>query len=715
MIMKKTDDYKMLAALKEINYKIAASDNLKETFKVIAANIKSIMPADRISIALYDKEREEFYFPVAIISSGEVVKLDKAGRIAYGDTALGRVIRTKKTVVRPDLLKEEALFPVDTLLMKKGIYSDMLLPLLIKGDVIGTLNIESKKKNGLNGTLRPYAEEIASQAALAINKHLLIEDIMNKNEKLNREMEFFSAVISNIDDGILIINKDYTIVNANEAARRFAKYTVKEMIGNFCYVVSHNSPVPCNTSSHPCPIKIVFETGKPAKVIHTHFDRQGNRSIIEIIATPIRDLAGEVIHVVEVMRDVTERKILGEEVIRAKEELEYLYSDLFRKTEEMEDFIFSMTHDLKSPVVSIYGFTNAIYEEKYGQLDTDTQFYLDRIIKNTQTLDVLINDLLDYYKVGRIAEEFYVSSIHEIVSGIVNDLRFNKNAEGVEFVIDKDLPAILCQKENIKRLFYNLIENAVKYKGRDNKHPRVEVGLNNGLKNEWLFYVKDNGIGVPQEYLDRIFNVFIRANTGETRDIQGTGIGLSIARKIAVLHTGRIWAESTGSNGSVFYISVPRQIKIAHKKISNNGMVLLLIDQHDGTENIIKETIKKWKKKKITIYRVGSKQDALAFVRAEGEYSNMPRPDIILLDQGLPNAGSISILKEIKMDDEYKDIPIILIGATYEEEDVAVGYALGCNSYVAKPIEPYFLKEKLDTAMLYWGKISALPLRKYRK
>ena len=713
--MKKRDDYHVLAALKEINYKIAASDDLKEIFKVIAVNIKRIMPADRISIALYDRERQEFYFPVAIVSSGEIVKLDKAGRIPYTDSALSKAVETKKPVLRPNLLKEEMLYPVDNLLMKKGIYGDILLPLLKKSRVIGALNIESREKDVLNESFISYAEEIATQAAIAIDRHLLIEDIRNKNESLNREKEFFSAVISNIDDGILVINRDYTIVNANDAARRFGKYTLEEIIGNFCYVVSHNATAPCNTTAHPCPIRKVFETGKPEKVIHTHLDRYGNRSIIEIIATPIRNLSGEVMHVVEVMRDVTERKILGEEVIRAKEELEYLYSDLFRKTEEMEDFIFSMTHDLKSPVVSIYGFTSAIYEEKYKALDGEAQFYLDRILKNTQTLEILINDLLDYYRIGRIAEEFSVNNIYEIISGIVNDMRFNKDAEGVEFVMDEKLPSMLCQGENIKRLFYNLIENAVKYKGKDNTRPLVEVGLGNSSKNEWLLFVRDNGIGISQEYLDRIFNVFIRITDEDTRGIQGTGIGLSIARKIALLHSGRIWAESKGRGGSVFYVSIPKQIKVANRKLRTDGLVLLLIDHQHETESIIKETVKKWKKRKVRIYRVDNKQDALAFVRAEGEYSGMPRPDIILIDKGLPGNSSMTILKEIKMDDEYKDTPIILMGTTYNEEEVAVGYAMGCNSYMAKPIEPYLLREKLNTAMLYWGKINVLPLRKYNR
>ncbi len=713
--MKKRNDYHVLTALKEINYKIAASDDLKEIFKVIATNIKRIMPADRISIALYDKDREEFYFPVAIVSSGEIVKLDRAGRIPYADSALSKVIETKRPILRPNLLKEEMLYPVDNLLLKKGIYGDILLPFLKNGRIIGTLNIESKEKDVLTGSFIPYAEEIATQAAIAIDKHLLIEDIKNKNESLNREKEFFSAVISNIDDGILVINKDYTIVNANDAARRFGKYTNEEIIGNFCYVVSHNATSPCNTAAHPCPIKKVFATGKPAKVIHTHVDRYGNRSIIEIIATPIRNLSGDVIHVVEVMRDVTERKILGEEVIRAKEELEYLYSDLFRKTEEMEDFIFSMTHDLKSPVVSIYGFTSAIYEEKYKALDEDAQFYLDRIIKNTQTLEVLINDLLDYYRVGRIAEEFSVNNTYDIINGIVNDMRFNKDAERVDFIVDEKLPSIFCQRENVKRLFYNLMENAVKYMGKDNAHPLVEIGFRDDSKNEWLFFVRDNGIGISPEYLDRIFNVFIRVKTEDTRGIQGTGIGLSIARKIAMLHSGRIWAESQDKGGSVFYISIPKQIKIAHRKIQADGLVLLLIDHQNETESIIKDAVKKWKKRKVKIYKVDNKQDALAFVRAEGKYSGMPRPDIILIDKALPNNCSMNILKEIKMDDEYKDTPIILMGAAYDEEEVAVGYAMGCNSYMAKPIEPYLLREKLNTAMLYWGKINVLPLRKYNK
>ena len=712
--MKKRNDYDILVALKEINYKIAASDNLKETFKVIAVNINRIMPADRISIALYDKGREEFSFPVAIVSSGEIVKLDSAGRLPYADTVLSKVIETKKTILRPNLLKEKTLYPVDSLLIKKGIYGDILLPLLIKGRTIGTLNIEAKKKDVLNASFLSYAEEIATQAAIAIDKHLLIEDIKTKNEHLNREKEFFSAVISNIDDGILVIDRDFTIINANEAVRRFAKYSIDEMIGNFCYVVSHNSTVPCNTAAHPCPVKKVFETGKAAKVIHTHFDRYGNRSIIEIIANPIRSLSGKVVHVVEVMRDVTERKILGEEVIRAKEELEYLYSDLFRKTEEMDDFIFSMTHDLKSPVVSIYGFTNAIHEEKHKTLDKDMQFYLDRILKNTQTLEMLINDLLDYYKVGKVAEDFSVNNMFELVSGIVNDMRFNKNATGVEFIVDDKLPSIFCQKENIKRLFYNLIENAVKYKDK-HKSPSIEVGFHNDSGKEWLFFVRDNGIGIPQEYLERIFNVFIRVNTEDTREIQGTGIGLSIARKIASLHCGRIWAESEGRDGAVFYISIPKHIKVAHKKIRKDGLVLLLIDHQTDTEGIIKDTIRKWKKKKVKIYKVNNKLDALAFVRAEDKYSDMPRPDIILLDKGLPDNGSMNLLKEIKMDDEFKDIPVILMGTTYDEEEVAVGYAMGCNSYMAKPIEPHLLKEKLDTAMLYWGKINVLPLRKYDK
>ena len=250
---------------------------------------------------------------------------------------------------------------------------------------------------------------------------------------------------------------------------------------------------------------------------------------------------------------------LGEEleshIKRLKEneaEMEKKTEDLLRSNKQLEQFVYIASHDLQEPLRTISNYVNLFEEDYKDKLAESSVKYLDRITKATRRMQLLITELLEYARVGRTQEAAAVDC-NILLEEVSKDISASIEESGA--VIQSGiLPIVYGNFLELKSLFQNLISNAVKFRKKD--VPLV-VQIN-ALSNpdEWIFAVKDNGIGIERKFHERIFLIFQKLHN--EREYSGTGIGLAHCKKIVEVHKGRIWVESEPGTGSTFYFTIPK-------------------------------------------------------------------------------------------------------------------------------------------------------------
>ncbi|NIM05730.1 MAG: PAS domain-containing protein, partial [Armatimonadetes bacterium] len=241
-------------------------------------------------------------------------------------------------------------------------------------------------------------------------------------------------------------------------------------------------------------------------------------------------------------RDITERKRF-EQALRAK-------------NRELESFVYTASHDLRSPLVGMQGFADLLFQDYYDKLDERGREYIDYIRANTNTMSALLTDLLELSRIGREEEQEENVNVGEVVSRVLEDLNAMIEEADAEVKVAKDLPTVRYPHTRLYQVFSNLITNAVKFSREDVK-PKVEVGWE-PLKAGYRFFIEDNGIGIDEENFQNIFELFSRL---KIKDVEGTGIGLAIVKKIVESHGGEAGVESDPGKGSTFWFTVPSEEK----------------------------------------------------------------------------------------------------------------------------------------------------------
>ncbi|MBA7540122.1 Phytochrome-like protein cph1 [subsurface metagenome] len=217
----------------------------------------------------------------------------------------------------------------------------------------------------------------------------------------------------------------------------------------------------------------------------------------------------------------------------------------------MEDFTSTVSHDLKAPLRSIQGFNMLLMEDYADTLDEAGRRYLNLVNEGIERMNTLIEDLLKLSRVGRKFIDVESVDLTELLEEVKADLSARIEERGGEVEVGK-LPTVSTQRVWMKELFTNLIDNGLKFNKSDK--PRVEISCDASEKS-YLFKVKDNGIGIEEEYLSRIFGVMERLTPQE---YEGTGFGLNICKKVVDKFDGNIWVESKPGEGSTFFFTIPR-------------------------------------------------------------------------------------------------------------------------------------------------------------
>jgi signal transduction histidine kinase len=240
----------------------------------------------------------------------------------------------------------------------------------------------------------------------------------------------------------------------------------------------------------------------------------------------------------------------SDDLVRSHAQLNQLNEELGRSNAELEQFAYSASHDLQEPLRMIASYVQLLSDRYRGRLDADADDFIDFAVDGATRMKLLINDLLVYSRAGRGHEPQSVEAQQAVEWALSNlSLRIDETHARV---IHGTLPTVKADPTQLGEVFQNLIDNAIKFRGIEPPQIEINASRNNG---NWLFSVKDNGIGIDPQYQSRIFQMFQRLHG--RNEYAGTGIGLAVCRKIVERHGGRIWVESAKDTGADFRFTLP--------------------------------------------------------------------------------------------------------------------------------------------------------------
>jgi two-component system, LuxR family, sensor kinase FixL len=353
------------------------------------------------------------------------------------------------------------------------------------------------------------------------------------------------GILNTVVDGIITINEQGTVLAFNPAAERIFGYLAEEVLGRNINMLM---PEPYH-SEHDQYLTNYLHTGVK-KIIGIGREVRGLRKSGSIfpmdLAVSEAWIGGRRLFT-GIIRDISERR-------QAFEERERLIAELEKKNAEMERFTYTVSHDLKSPLITIRGFLGLLEKDlKTGNAER-LKKDIEHIHQAAHKMQQMLDELLSLSRVGRLENEPQQIDLGQLAQEAA-DLVAGRIAEaGAKIDIAADLPTVIGDYPRLREVFQNLIDNAVKFMG-DQPQPRVEVGRRLDAEGEVIF-VRDNGIGVDSHYQQKIFGLFERLDP----DSEGTGIGLALVKRIIEVHGGRIWIESAGTGqGSTFCFTLPKK------------------------------------------------------------------------------------------------------------------------------------------------------------
>ncbi len=363
---------------------------------------------------------------------------------------------------------------------------------------------------------------------------LAIEDVTERRRAQEAQEQRLASIVESSDDAIISKDMNGIIQTWNRGAERIFGYTAGEAVGRHISLLT----APGDKDEIP---DILERVSRGERVDHYQTSQRakdGRILSVSLTVSPLRDAAGAIIGASKIARDITEEK-------RAEKRMGQLNDDL-------KHFAYAASHDLQEPLRMVTSYTQLLAREYKSKLGKDADQFIAYAVEGAQRMEDLLKGMREYWQASERAEEHHAAvDCNEVLEKTLLNLQKTITDSGA-VVTHKPLPTIRAEEVALVQLFQNLIGNAIKY--RSKKPPQVDISAAKNGKEEWVFSVKDNGIGIDPQHAEKIFGMFSRLNG---RKYPGSGIGLAICRKVVERLGGRIWVESEKGRGADFKFTLP--------------------------------------------------------------------------------------------------------------------------------------------------------------
>lgn len=423
-----------------------------------------------------------------------------------------------------------------------GISLRRLLPVaLLMPIILGWLRLWGERIGLYDTTFGVVLLVLSTMILLSITIWLNAGMLNASEANRQRAEERFRLVVEAAPTAMIMVDVRGKIQIANIHAREMFGYQLQELIGK-----PVDSLVPERFRSKHVGFRQGYFVEPQARLMGVGRDlfgvrRDGREFPIEIGLSPVQ--TPEESFVLAAIIDITERK-------KIEAEMKQSIDDLARSNKELEQFAYVASHDLQEPLRMVSSYVQLLARRYQGKLDSDADEFIAFAVDGAGRMKVLINDLLAFSRVGTRGGELVPIMLEDVLNRVIRTLQLAID-ESKAVITHDSLPQVMADQGQMLQLFQNLIGNALKF--RSDKPPEIHIGVRRE-KDQWLVYVRDNGIGIDAQFWERIFIIFQRLHTRD--EYQGTGIGLAICRKIIERHGGRIWVESEVEKGSTFYFTL---------------------------------------------------------------------------------------------------------------------------------------------------------------
>ncbi|HEY9653082.1 MAG TPA: PAS domain S-box protein [Coleofasciculaceae cyanobacterium] len=391
---------------------------------------------------------------------------------------------------------------------------------------------------------------------IKMNESLQME--IAKRQRQERQLRLLESVVIHANDAVLITEAEPIdepgprILYANAAFTRMTGYTLEEVLGKTPRILQGQN----SDRTQLDRIRAALSTWKPITVEVINYHKNGSEFWVELSLVPIANEQGWYTHWIAVQRDITKRKQAEQEIRDLNESLEHRIAERTVELEainkELEAFCYSVSHDLRSPLRGLDGFSQALLERYTEQLDEQGKHYLQRIRANTQKMGQLIDDLLMLSRVTRREMQRTTVDLSGLATEIAAELQQTQPERQVKWAI---APGLIAKGDArlLRVVLENLLNNAWKFTSYC-LQPRIEFNAILKADAKLVYFVHDNGAGFDMTYANKLFGAFQRLHS--TTQFPGTGIGLATVQRIIHKHGGQVWAESAVDQGATFYFTL---------------------------------------------------------------------------------------------------------------------------------------------------------------
>jgi PAS domain S-box-containing protein len=370
------------------------------------------------------------------------------------------------------------------------------------------------------------------------------------NTELHAANRFLDSVIENIPNMIFVKDAaDLRFVRFNRAGEELLGYSRDDLLGKNDYDFFPKEEADFFTSRDREVLARGVVGDIPEESMHT---RNKGERILHTRKVPVFDELDRPRYLLGISEDVTEQKEKEREILRLNAELEQRAVQLGVANQELESFSYSVSHDLRAPLRHIDGYVAMLLAETAKGLSSEAQRYLKVITDASRQMGQLIDDLLEFSRMGRAEMRKTRVDLNDLVRETMTHLETETRDRHIAWTIPP-LPAVKGDPAMLKQVFGNLLGNAVKYT-RPRDVAQIEIGQTGEEDGQLIFFVRDNGAGFDMKYADKLFGVFQRLHRAE--EFEGTGVGLANVQRIIARHGGRIWAEAAPDKGATFYFTL---------------------------------------------------------------------------------------------------------------------------------------------------------------